>query len=82
MDAEQDLKFYKEKYDKQREKWRDSSSKYYKKVMNPTEDSLEELKKQAVYLEKRANYQKTYYEANREMIIERQRLYRERMKGK
>jgi len=60
---------------------RKSSKQYYNKTFklndNPT---AEDIQKQKKVLTKRDNYQKTYYEKNKERIKERQRTYRLRKK--
>ena len=75
------LEYFKDKYETQKEKWKRNSKKHYTKVMNPDENSLDDLKRQKLFLDKRSAYQKTYYEKNREKVIERQRQYRQRIKG-
>jgi len=47
----------------------------------PEETTLEDVLKQKNFIEKRSEYQKRYYEKNKEMICERQRLYRLKCKN-
>lgn len=83
MENTTDLEKYKAFYDKQKGNWRKNSKKYYDKIMRlPDETTLEEVQKQKHFIEKRSEYQKKYYEKNKEMICERQRLYRLKIKCK
>lgn len=68
--------------EKRKETCRASSRKYYNKKFKlsetPTED---ELKKNKDALEKRDARQKSYYERNKEKILARQKLYRQKKKN-
>tara|TARA_R110001606_G_scaffold387131_4_gene551561 strand:- start:459 stop:737 length:279 start_codon:yes stop_codon:yes gene_type:complete len=74
------FKLYKDAMDtltKRREANRMCSKKYYDKTMKLDENAtLEQIKKQRDMLNKRDNYQKSYYQKNKELICERQRQYR------
>ena len=62
---------------RRREANRMCSKKYYDRTMKLDDNAtLEQVKKQKDMLNKRDNYQKSYYQKNKGIICERQRLYR------
>ena len=70
-----------DKVSKRQATCRDSSKKYYHKTFKLPEDATEEqLNKQREAIEKRDKRQKSYYEANKEKILKRQKEYRARKK--
>jgi hypothetical protein len=70
-----------EKVSKRQATCRESSKKYYQKTFKLPENATEEqLNKQREAIEKRDKRQKSYYEANKEKILKRQKEYRARKK--
>lgn len=70
-----------EKVSKRQATCRESSRKYYHKTFKLPEDATEDqLSKQRDAIEKRDKRQKSYYEANKEKILKRQKEYRARKK--
>ena len=70
-----------EKVSNRREVCRKSSKQYYHKTyILSDEPTTEEVAKNKTLLDKRDNYQKTYYEKNAEKIKLRQKNYRKKRK--
>jgi len=71
-----------EKVEKRRETCRKSSAKYYKKTFSLADDaSKDDIEKNKVAIQKRDQYQSSYYAKNKEAIKQRQRDYRARIKA-
>ena len=76
------LQGLKEKVEKRREICRKSSAKYYKKTfLLPADATTEDIEKNASAIQKRDEYQSSYYEKNKEAIKQRQRNYRAKIKA-
>ena len=60
---------------------RKSSKNYYNKTFKLSDEpSMEEIQKNTKRIEKRDNYQKKYYNENKDLIKQKQRDYRAKLK--
>ena len=75
-----ELRGYKEMVERRRKSNRESAKRHYHQTMKLGDDAtIEQIQIQKKRLEKRDNYQRDYYQKNKERIVIRQREYRAKL---